>query len=134
MTDAIRAGTILIKEGTIFPNSLHFDSEPYSKTWRSVTNLDGYDLDRQIRAAGWNFFFQAGELKASAFGHDVGKTIHKAIVRLFAKQQLDRFNCLQIARVKWKRFLGLPYVSVAAHSRHIQEGMFLSYSKRLAGR
>ena len=134
MTDTIRAGTILIKDGTIFPNSLRFESESYSRTWRSVTNFDGSDLDRQIRAAGWSFFFLAGELKASAFGPGADKAIHKAIARLFAKQQPDSFNCLQIAQMRWKRFLGLPYVSVAAHSRHIQEGMFLSRSKRLTGR
>jgi hypothetical protein len=131
MTDAIRAGTILIEDGTIFPDSVRFESEPYSTTWKSVTNLDGYDLDRQIRAAGWSFFFLAGELKASAFGSGGDKTIHRAIVRLIAKQQPEGFNCLQIARVEWKRFLGLPYLSVAAHSRHIQKSMFLSRSKRL---
>jgi hypothetical protein len=37
----------------------------------------------------------------------------------------DRFNCLEISRVAAKSFLGLPYVTVAAHQRHIQEGLFL---------
>ena len=132
MTDAIRAGTILIEEGAVFPDSLRFESEPYSTTWRSVKNLDGDELGRRVRTAGWSFFFLAGEVKASAFGSGVDKTIHRAILRLFAKQQPERFNCLQITQVEWKRFLGLPYASVAAHSRHIQESMFLSRSKRLA--
>lgn len=132
MTNEIKAGSILIEEGTPLPESLRLDSEPYSKYWKLVKNLDGYGLDRIIRAAGWNFFFLAGEVKASVFGFDTAETRLKAINRLLASLKPDQWNCLQITRVAWKRFLGMPYVSVTAHFRHIQESMFLSRSKRLA--
>jgi hypothetical protein len=36
---------------------------------------------------------------------------------------------LEITRVSSKRFLGLPYASVSAHSRHIQENAFLLRAK-----
>jgi len=35
------------------------------------------------------------------------------------------FNSLEITRVALKRFLGLPFMSVGAQSRHIQEAMVL---------
>ena len=52
MADKINMGTILIEEGTTLPNSLKFESEPYSNGWRSVKNLNGYGLDR--RSAKWD--------------------------------------------------------------------------------
>jgi hypothetical protein len=67
MADKITTGSILIEEGTLLPESLRFESEPYSNGWRLVRNLDGYGLERKIRLAGWNFFYMAGEIKASVF-------------------------------------------------------------------
>ena len=133
MTDMITAGTILIADGALMPESLRFESEPYSNGWRSVKNLDGHGLNRKVRDAGWTFFYLAGELKASVCGFDVGKTTNRAIKRILADRKSEKFNCLEITRVAAKRFLGLPYVSVSAHSRHIQESMFLSRAKRLTG-
>ena len=132
MAGTIKAGTILIEEGTLFPDSLEFESESYSTTWRLVKNLDGYELDRKVRAAGWNFFFLAGEVKASAYGSGVDKMIHRAIGRLLDTLKPDNLNCLQITQVARKRFLGLPYMSISAYARHIQESMFLNRTKRVA--
>ena len=126
MTDGIKVGTILIEDGTPLPASLKFESKSYSTGWRSVTSLDGHELDRQIRAAGWSFFFLAGQVKGSAFGSAVQETARKAIARLVAKSQSQKFNCLQLTRVVAKHFLGFPYVSVSGHWRHIQKSMFLA--------
>jgi len=62
MADRISKGTILIEEGTLLPDSLRFESEPYSNGWRIVRNLDGFGLERKIRETGWNFFYMAGEI------------------------------------------------------------------------
>jgi hypothetical protein len=40
---------------------LGLESEPYSGNWSLVKVLGGFALDRKIHAAGWNFFFMAGE-------------------------------------------------------------------------
>ena len=55
MPDKIKGGTILIQEGALLPESLRFESEPYSKGWKLVENLDSLGLDRKIREAGWTF-------------------------------------------------------------------------------
>ena len=134
MPDKIRTGTILIEEGALLPESLGFESEPYSKGWRLVKNLDSRGLDRKIRDAGWTFFFMAGGVNASAVGSDLEKTTRRAIKKVIASMELDGFNCLEIAQVAAKRFLGLPYVTVSAHPRHIQESVFLFHAKRPAER
>ncbi|MBI3895901.1 MAG: hypothetical protein HY313_08205 [Acidobacteria bacterium] len=132
MADEIKVGAILIEEGALLPPSLQLESEQCSNGWRWVKNLDGYGLDRKVREAGWTFFSLAGEIKTSVFGLDVERATFKAIKRLLVNLKSEKLNCLEITQVVWKRFLGLPYVSVSAHSRHIQESMFLSRAKRFA--
>jgi hypothetical protein len=126
MPDKIKAGAILIEDGALLPESLWLESEPCSNGWRRVKNLDGSGLDGRVRDAGWTFFFLAGEIKATVFGFDLEKTTHRAIARLLASLKSDKLNCLEITQVVWKRFLGLPYVSVSGHARQIQKSMFLS--------
>jgi len=131
MTDKIKMGTILIEGGALLPDSLRFESEPYAKGWRLIKNLDGYGLDRKIRQAGWTFFYMAVEMKASVFGFGGEKALRRAVNRVLANLKSEKSNCLAITQVAAKRFLGLTYVTVSAHPRHIQESMFLCHDKRL---
>ena len=121
MAETINTGTILIKDGTFLPDALRFESEPCATGWRLVKNLDGYGLGRKIHEAGWTFSWLAGELGATVFGFDGQKTVRRAVKRILANLKSGKFNSLEITRVASKRFLGLPYASVSAHSRHIQE-------------
>jgi hypothetical protein len=130
MTETIKTGTILIEDGVILPDSFQVESEPYSDGWRLVKDLDGYGLDRRIRETGWTFFYLA-QIKASVFGFDTEKAVRKAVHRILSNLKWEKFNSLEITQVAAKRFLGLPYVTVSAHVRHIQESMFLCRAKRL---
>ncbi len=131
MPDIIRTGTILIKEGTLLPGALRFESEPCVPGWRLVKNLDGYGLDRKIHEAGWTFFCLAGEIEATVFGFEGQETVRRAVKRILAKLKSERFNSLEITQVHSQRFLGVPYASVSARSRHIQESVFLFRAKDL---
>ena len=126
MADTINRGIILITEGARLPESLLLESEPYAYGWRLVKNLDSRGLDQIIGQAGWNFFYIASVVDTNAFGSDEKKTTLKAIKQIIANLKSKSFNCLEITRVTTKRSLGLLYVSVSAHSRHIQEGRALS--------
>ena len=129
MAETIKTGTILIKDGTFLPDALQFESEPCATGWRLVQNLDGYGLGRKIHEAGWSFFCVAGEIKATVFGFDGQKTVRRAVKRILVNLKSERFNGLEITQAETKRFLGLPYASVSAHSRHIQENEFLLRAK-----
>jgi len=133
VTEPIKIGTIFIEEGTALPNSLRFESEPYSNGWRSVKTLNGCELDRKIREVGWTLF-DLGQIKASVFGFDPKKAARRALKRVLATVKSDNFNSLEISQVAAMSFLGLPYVTVSAHARHLQESMFLLHDKRLAKR
>ena len=131
MADKIKKGTILIEEGTPLPESLRFESEPYSNGWRLVKDLNGYDLDQKTTKAGWNFFYMAVEIKATVFGFDEEKALRRAVERILTNLKSEKFNCLEITQVAAKSFLGLPYVTVSAHPRHIQESVVLFRAQRL---
>ena len=128
MPETFQAGTVLIKEGTLLPQALSFESEPCSPGWRFVKNLDGCGLDRKVRETGWTFFCLADAIDATVFGLDEQNMIRRAVERILAHRKSEGFNSLEIMRVASvasKRFLGVRYVTVSAHSRHIQEGSIL---------
>jgi hypothetical protein len=131
MAEKINAGTILIKEGTLLPEGLQLETGPYLKGWKLVKSPGSPGIDQKLREAGWTFFYMASEVDATAFGSESEKTTQRAVKKVIAKIKSDRFNCVEISQVAAKGFLGLPYVTVAAHPRHIQVSMFL-FHERLA--
>ena len=123
----ITPGTILIEKGTFLPQSWRLETESYPSTWMSVKNhFDPHEVDKELATAGWTFFYMAGGIRTTAFGLDRQKMIHAALKRLIAKVRLQKCNCLEIDEVATHSFLGMPYVSVSAHSRHIQKGLVFS--------
>src|SRR6267378_3181242 len=122
MPPTVQVGTILMKEWPRMTESLGLEKEPYSGNWSTVTVLDGFALDRKIHAAGWNFFFMAAEVKVMFFGAPGTVKIKNALHRILAKVRLHNFNSLEVTGIVANRFLGVPYTTVSAHSRHIQQG------------
>ena len=125
MTATVQVGTILIEDRAPITQTLGLQSEPYSAHWCVVNALDGLALDRKIHAAGWNFFFMAAEAKVMFFGAIGAKNIQNAIKRMLEKLKPMNFNCLEVTSIVAKRFLGVPYAVVLAHSRHIQQSCYL---------
>jgi hypothetical protein len=82
-------------------------------------------MSQTIGKAGWAFLYMAGVIKTSVFGSDEEKTTRKAIKRGVEYMRSKTFNCLEITQVVAKRFLWLPFVTVSARSRHIQESPVL---------
>jgi len=134
MTDTIKPGTILIKEGTLLPEALLIESEPCAPGWRLVKNLDGYGLGRKIYEAGWTFSWRPGEIGTTVFGLDEQKTLRRAVEQILTNLESAEFNSLEIMRVTLecsKRFQGVHYVTVSAQSRHIQKSEPLFRAKDL---
>jgi hypothetical protein len=123
----VQVGTILMSEWPQFLGlqSEGLESEPYSGRWSVVKALDGFALDRKIRAAGWNFFFIASEVKVMFLGSLGAKKIQHALNRILGKVSQQHFNGLEVTGIVAKRFLGLPYAIVSAHSRHVQQSCYL---------
>jgi hypothetical protein len=125
MTANIQVGTILMADRPLMTQALGLQSEPYSANWLIVDALDGLAMDRKIDAAGWNFFFMAAEIKVMFFGAIGAKRMQNAMQRVLEKVKPLNFNCLEVTAIAAKRFLGVPYTLISAHSRHIQQSCYL---------
>jgi hypothetical protein len=45
--------------------------------------------------------------------------------RILEKVKQQQFNGLEVTEIAARRFLGVPYVTVSAHSRHMQQSCYL---------
>ena len=104
MRDTIKAGTILIKEGTPLPEALRIERVPYVPGWTLVEGFDGYGLDREIREVGRTFFCLAGDIRATVAGMDRYALVRRAVKKILANPKSEKFNALEITRVVSKRF------------------------------
>lgn len=121
MANQVQTGTIMIQQLTGL-QALEIESEPYSGSWESLGAPESSGLDRKIKDAGWKLFYMAAEHKAVVPAWGGQKTLRRGVKRLLAQTRSQHFNCLEVTHILRKRFLGIPYVSIAAHSRHIQPG------------
>ena len=120
----ISAGTILIEQSTLLPGTLGLESSSTESGWRSLVNHpDRHQLEEKLSAAGWRFFLMAGAIKTIGFGFARRTMIQAALKRLIAAVKLQKCNCLEIDTIAMRSFLGMPYVCLSAHSRHIQSGL-----------
>src|SRR5580700_8776206 len=129
MSTTVQVGTILMKEWPGMTQLFQRESEPFSGNWSLVKTLDGVSVDRKIRARGWNFFFMAAEVKVMFFGVVGTAKIKTALRRILTKVKRQHFNGLEVTGIFASHFLGLPYVIVSAHSRHMQHGCHLDSSE-----
>ena len=126
MPQTIHVGTILIEESSLTAGLFGLEIEHSWGNWNAVKTLDGFALDRKIRDAGWNFFFMAGEVKAVFLGAIEAKKIQNALQRIISKRRHEPYNALEVTGIVAKRFLGVPYTIISAHSRHIQQSCYLN--------
>ena len=125
MPPAVQVGAVLFEDWPLMRQLNDLESEPYSGHWKLVKVLDGFALDKKIRALRWNFFFMATEVKAMFFGAPAEKKMYSALKRILKKVKDRHFNSIEVTGIVAKHFLGVPYVVVSAHSRHIQQPCYL---------
>jgi len=129
VSDTNNKRAIFIREDTPLPENLSIESGTFLPGWRVVRNLDRSTLTRDIESRKWFFFYLAGEIRATVLGRDRPGTLRRAVRCVLAKQEGQKFNSLEITKIVSKRFLGIPFMSITAHSRHIQQGIALVPAK-----
>jgi len=70
--------------------------------------------------------FLPGELKATSIGYSQAAMLKSAVKKLLAEVRGLDCNCAEIATITRSRFLGIPYLTVRAHARHIQQSYELN--------
>ena len=109
-----------MKEWPGMPQLTGFETEPGFGEWSMVKVPDAFTLDRKIHATGWNFFFLAAEVRTTFFGSVSASKVESALKRILSKVKQQHFNGLEVTAIVARHFLGVPYVTVSAHSRHLQ--------------
>jgi len=125
MLSHLKIGTVLVQTDTCIPDSVWVQKETFCTGWQAITNLNGEDLDRQIRNDAWNFIFMGGALQGTSWGSWSGTAIRCAAIRVLKKTQATKLNAFEITGIHARRFLAVPYVVVTGHSRHVQKSTIL---------
>jgi len=120
----IAPGLILIATSAPIPQTVRLESDSNGVGWTTVTGTsNAKQLEQNLTNAGWSFFFMAGKIRTIAFGFNRQSMLEIALKRLMARVKTQKCNCLEIDAVAMRSFLGIPYVSISAHARHIQKEM-----------
>jgi hypothetical protein len=121
MSYQIQAGTMMVYESANL-QPLAVESNPYFRNWRSLGAAGSSGLENRARAIGWTLFFLAGEIRAVVPAWGGHNTVRRGVKRLLARTHREHFNCLEVTEIRRKYFLGIPYLSISANQRHIQQG------------
>jgi hypothetical protein len=120
----ITSGSLLIEPDASRPRYFHVGADSHPNGWMVVTHgLTPQQLEKELSATGWTFFFMAGPLRMTAFGFHRDRTLCTALKRAIKAVKQQRCNCLQVESVDMHSFLGIPYITLSARPRHIQKGM-----------
>jgi hypothetical protein len=129
MTPNIQVGSVLLQAKPFMARLLGLESEDYASGWNLLHTHDGFGMDRKLRSVGWNSFFMADEVQATVLGATHPASILSALKKILKKVRGHDFNALEVTGIFTGRRLGLPYVTVSAHSRHIQQGWLLDQAR-----
>ena len=116
----VRCGTMMVREGLALPGRLDMAMERYAPGWRTVADDDAHGFDGRLRQLGWSCFFLAGELKTVWFGPSEAGVLKSAVRGLLSKVRDMGFNSVEFTKISKYRCLGIRYVRVCGHARHIQ--------------
>jgi len=119
----VKAGSVIMRAGTVTPERLEIESEDFCEGWNRVRNCDAGLLDRQLRGAGWHLFFLAEAVQAVAVGGFDQDTVQHATARLIQRSGPQMFNCFEVTQIDYRHLLGVPYVHVIGHARHVQRDL-----------
>ena len=121
METAVENGCIFVMDGLLLPATLRFEGQPYSDGWRLLNSLKSNDIDLRARDCGWNFMFLAERMRCTVIGFGRTWSLRKAMNKLLAIAREDAFNSVEVTEISTRRFLGMHWVSVGAHSRSLQK-------------
>jgi hypothetical protein len=122
----ITPGDLFMERDAARPKIFQIQDDAHRTGWYRVQHhLTAHELDVELSNLGWTFFFMANVIRKSALAFDPEKGASSALKRVMASVRADGCNSLQMQAVETHSFLGIPYIRVSAHPRHLQRsGVF----------
>lgn len=115
----VQKGSVMILRGTQTPSTMPIAVSSYWKDWKLMGDSDTHRLDEKLRGAGWSYFYLAGTVRGWSVGNGQ-PSVRRAMQSVLEKVKPSEFNCVEIGDIKDRRFLGIPFTTVQAFTRHIQ--------------
>ena len=125
----ITSGALLIERDTPRPRLFEVEAVPHPDGWMFVRPiLTPQQVEKELSATGWTFFFMAGPIRTTALAFNRNKAVDAALKRGIRAVKQQGCNCLQVESVEMRSFLGIPYIRMSVRPRHIQKGMLFAGS------
>ena len=97
----LTSGVLLIDGDALRPRCFEVEAGLHPNAWMPIKQtLTPQQLEKELSATGWTFFFMAGPIRVTAFGFDREKTVYAALKRGIQAVRQQRCNCLQIESVE----------------------------------
>ena len=122
--EEIATGSVFMKKDTALPVVLRMNPRRLGD-WEIVSELDGLGVERELRQFGWHFFFMVPEFKTTSIALDSRTAYAKAIRGITRAVDTNGFNALEISAIKQRNWLGIHFVSIRAHPRHVRNSPFI---------
>lgn len=125
MEIALESGCIFVMSGLLLPPALRFEGQAYSDRWTLVNLLKSREVNSRARDCGWNFIFLAEAMRRTVFGFGRAGSLRRATNKVLDDARKNAFNSVEVTEITARRFFGVHWVSVGAHSRSLQKSLHL---------
>lgn len=114
---------MFVESSLIAPVSLR--TRPFAENWNLVEDKRVRDIEGELRAEGWHFFYVVPDVRSTAMARRPGNAIRKALAKVLQRAFEQGLNAVEIASLQTTRVLGIYRAEVVARLRHIQESPYL---------
>lgn len=126
----ITIGSMFVQHDISLPETLGFETDAYSRDWRLVKGLSSFTLGAKMRAFGLRLVFIAGHVEVIEFGWDRERGARRGVKRMLKTVRALHFNCMELAGVLRKHFLGIPYMVISGDTYQIQKHIELESAEK----
>ncbi|MBS1842089.1 MAG: hypothetical protein JSS69_02400 [Acidobacteria bacterium] len=114
---------VFVEFTLIAPISL--STQPFIENWSLVEGKRVRDIEQELRAEGWHFFYIVPDLRSTAIARRPEIAIRRALAGIFQSATRQGLNTVEIASLRTRRVFGVHRAEVVARLRHIQESPYL---------
>jgi hypothetical protein len=114
---------VFVESTLIVPVSL--STRQFAENWNVVQGKRARDIEQELRAEGWHFFYIVPDLTSTAMARHAENALRKALAKVFKRAYEQGLNTVEIASLRTRRGFGIHRAEVVARLRHIQESPYL---------
>ena len=114
---------VFVESTLVAPVSLR--TRPFAADWNLVEGKRVRNIEEELNAEGWHFFYVASDVKGAAMARLPENAIRKALAKVLQKAFEQGLNTVEIASLRTTKLFGIHRAEVVARLRHIQESPYL---------